>query len=140
MFGSKITQEQYDDVTKQLTTAHIINSRLEGDLKEAQETIENLASEKQTLAEQINKHQSIIDQLKQTQTEEIKKIKQSVSAQVNHQLATIGVSQFASEIYLATPQKSDQELLTQFHSLTGGKRTEFWNANKAALTRVVLAN
>jgi len=140
MFGNKITQEQYEDVTKQLSNVQARNMRLEDNLKEAEETIENLASEKQALAEQINQHQSNLKQLKQTHAEQINKIKLGVNTQVNHQLATIGVGQFASEIYSVQPTNSDLELLIEFNGLTGGKKTEFWNVNKAAITRALLTN
>ena len=139
MFGSKITQEQYDAVNQQLTAVNEHNVRLESALDEANGIIETLAAEKSVISKQLQTFNHTLEQTKDKHTQELDKVKKSIDLRVNQALANIGVSQFASEIYSDAPSKSDKELLAQFNRLPGEAKTEFYNKNKVALSRAVLS-
>ena len=71
---------------------------------------------------------------------ELQSVTKQVSRQINNTLSAIGVNTFASEIiYSEKAQRSDQELLKQLNELPQELKTEFYNANKAALSRAILA-
>jgi hypothetical protein len=140
MFGTKIAKEEYDQVNSALAEANLLNTRLEARLEEAKTTIENLGIEKAKHLKTAKQHQAELDKINTSHATELLALNTKVSRQVNQTLASIGVNTFASEtIYLEKAQTTDQELLRQFTSLPQELKSEFYQANKAALSRAVLA-
>ena len=140
MFGSiKYTQAEYDGVTRQLSEVTAINLRLEANLTEAQDLIQTLDADKLALSNQLAQHKLDSEKVKQKHMQELEQMKKTVNQKVYNSLSSIGVPQFASEIYSEVAEKSDVELLMQFQRLTGGEQTEFYRKNKEALTRATLS-
>lgn len=140
MFGyNKVSQEEYTQVKSALAEANLFNTRLEANLEEAKAAIEALTSDKSKQAKLIKQHQTEVENLKAQHAVEMEGLKTSVNRKINQSLASIGVNQFASEIYSEKREASDQELLIQLNSLPQELKTEFYQAHKAQLSRAVLA-
>ena len=140
MFGSKISKEDFDQVSSALTEANLLNTRLEAKLEEARTTIEGLNEARTKQAKLLKQHEAEVATLKANHAAELQSVTKQVSRQINNTLSAIGVNTFASEIiYSEKAQRSDQELLKQLNELPQELKTEFYNANKAALSRAILA-
>jgi hypothetical protein len=139
MFEPKVSKEQFDLVSKDLSIATSLNMQLEAKLEEAKNTIETLSTKHVKTGELVKQHKLVLEQLKTQHELELNSVKNSLNKQINQSLASIGVNQFAAEIYSGESQKSDKELLTQFNSLPKEKQSEFYQQHKAALSRAVLS-
>lgn len=139
MFEPKVSKEQFDLVSKDLSTATSLNMLLEAKLEEAKNTIETLSAKHIKSSKLAKQHENILEQLKSQHELELTTVKNSLNKQINQSLASIGVNQFAAEIYSGESLKSDKELLTQFNSLPKEKQSEFYQQHKAALSRAVLS-
>ena len=130
MFGTTISKSeyfamksQYESKAKELANAEAYVSRLNSELSEHKSTIETMAA----------KYSFEIEELRQ----KISKTENSVNAKVNCALASIGVSNFAVETIYPDNVATPDAALKKFTALSGAAKTEYYNDNKALITRAL---
>lgn len=127
-----------EKLRKDLASISAAKVALEQELKEARESIESSTHEYLGYKEQIKNHKKVLDEQKAMHEAALLAAQTSINKKINTSLASIGVNTFACENFSVNNEPSDTECLNTFNGLTGQAKTEFYNRNKAKITRALL--
>lgn len=136
MFGN--TKEQIESLTKEMSDISLERDKLISHLEEARNIIESADSEKKALSKKNSEYKKEIEVLKVQHKIDLDHKEKSIYHKVNTTLASMGVDTFANEYFSDNKPITDIEIINTFNSLTGHEKTEFYNKNKAAITRALL--
>lgn len=127
-----------DKLAKQLASVSASRLALEKELAELREGMESAAHEYLGYKEQIKSHKQALEDQKATYEAALLAAQAQVNKKVNYSLASIGVNTFANESFSVKNEPSDTECLNTFNALNGQEKTEYYNKNKAKITRALL--
>lgn len=127
-----------EELTKQLATISAAKVELEQKLEEAKESMESSAHEYSGYKKQISAYKKSLEELKEIHAAELKAMQTSINKKINDSLASVGVCMFANDNVSVINEPSDASCLTQFNALSGNEKTEYYNKNKAKITRALL--
>jgi hypothetical protein len=129
---------QVTELTKQLEAKDLDYNKLLQRYNDTLDSVESAALEKSEVAKQLNDHKQALADADTKHAAELEAVKTSVARKINSTLASIGVTMFANENFSASPEISDQQALVEFTNLKGQEKTEYYNKNKAKITRALL--
>jgi hypothetical protein len=135
MFGSskdtesKIAKSLYDEKVIELSAAHKGFLKLQAQVENQLDTIEDL---NQVIKTKEAAYNTEVSELKS----QLARLQTSVNGRVNQALASIGVTQFAKEIISSSGNDEAPELIVRkFNSLPVEAKHEFYNQHKDVITR-----
>lgn len=141
MFGnSKELQSSIDSLKKELMDVTSDREKLFLRLEEAQNIIESFENEKKAFLKKNNEYKKEIDFLRVEHKANLDKLEKSVHYRVNTALASMGVDTFVTENFSEKTPHTDIEKLNTFNSLSGHEKTEYYQKNKAEITRALLSS
>lgn len=130
---------EVEQLTKEMANLTAHNAALQKQVEEAKEAMESSANEHAGYKKQIASLKKSNEEFIAIKDIEIAQLKESVNKRINSALAVIGVSTFANESFMVNnTDVSDMECLNTFNSLAGQEKTEYYNKNKAKITRALL--
>lgn len=138
MFG-KSDKTRVTELESEIKTLASSRDEMFAQLETFKSEVESFADVKRTLNKKISEYKSEIENMKQMHDTELKCMETSVNRKINAALSSIGVSAFASEIIKSDKDQSDVEALRVFNSLSGQEKTDFYNKNKAKISRALLS-
>lgn len=136
--NSKELKSKFDSLTKEMNDISAENVSLRNKLDESFGVIENFNEEKKALTKKNAEYRKEIESLKLRNEQKLTEVSSTVDRKINEFLATIGVTEFAAESFSNNNSANDAAIFEQFNRLVGNDRTEFYNKNKAQITRVLL--
>jgi predicted nuclease with TOPRIM domain len=136
--NSKEMKGKFDSLTKELSDLSAENISLRNKLDDSMSIMETFDAEKKAIHKKNAEYKKEIEALKNSNKQNIETVSLSVNRKINEFLATIGVTEFAAESFTNNSSVNDEQVYNKFQSLSGNERTEFYNKNKAQITRVLL--
>lgn len=138
MFGNKELEVKLESLNKEINDLNADNLRCRKRINEMENIVESFDIEKKALHKKNADYKKEIEVLKVQHEVDLGKVEKGIYHKVNATLASMGVDAFATEYFSEKKPDTDIQIMNTFNSLSGNEKTEFYNKNKAAITRVLL--